>query len=66
MKKIAIIGSGISGLSAAWSLRDAADVTVFERESRIGGHGHTVGVPFGDESIPVDVGFIVCNPIELS
>ena len=63
MKKIAIIGSGISGLSAAWALRNSADVTVFETEDRIGGHSYTVDIDHGGSKIAVDVGFIVCNPL---
>src|SRR5699024_7988412 len=57
MQRIAIIGSGIAGLGAAWLLRQNYDVTVLEAESRAGGHTHTVMV--GDE--PVDTGFIVYN-----
>ena len=54
---IAIVGSGISGLSAAWLLSQRHRVTLFEADDRIGGHSHTVDV--GD--IPVDTGFIVYN-----
>ncbi len=43
-RRIAVIGSGISGASAAWLLRDHADVTLFERGSRFGGHTHTFHV----------------------
>ncbi|WP_343615494.1 NAD(P)/FAD-dependent oxidoreductase [Novosphingobium sp.] len=55
--EIAIVGSGISGLSAAWLLSQRHRVTLFEAEGRIGGHSHTVMV--GDT--PVDTGFIVYN-----
>tara|TARA_A100001015_G_scaffold182089_1_gene202698 strand:- start:1050 stop:1196 length:147 start_codon:yes stop_codon:yes gene_type:complete len=42
IKKIAIIGSGISGLSAAYILNQKYDVTVFESENRLGGHTNTI------------------------
>jgi predicted NAD/FAD-binding protein len=59
--KIAIIGSGISGMAAAYLLHRVADVTVFEKESRPGGHANTVDVTEGDRKFPVDTGFIVYN-----
>lgn len=61
--KIAIIGAGISGLSAAWLLhRHGHDVTVFEQNHYLGGHSNTVDVVGNDgRSIPVDTGFIVFN-----
>jgi predicted NAD/FAD-binding protein len=40
--KIAVVGTGIAGLSAAWLLSQRHDVTVFEADNRIGGHSHTV------------------------
>ena len=54
---IAVVGGGISGLSAAWLLAGRHRVTLFEADERIGGHSHTVMV--GDT--PVDTGFIVYN-----
>ncbi len=61
MKKIAVIGTGISGLSAAYFLNRAHDVTVYEKQTRPGGHSRTVDVRYGDRTIPVDTGFIVFN-----
>ena len=59
--KIAIIGSGISGLSCAYYLHRDHDVHVFERESRIGGHTATVDVAMGGRRFAIDTGFIVFN-----
>ena len=61
--KIAIVGSGVSGLSAAWALKDVADVTLYEADNRVGGHARTVSIDYDGASIDVDVGFIVCNPL---
>ena len=61
MAKIAIIGTGISGLSAAWLLNRHHDITVYEKETRAGGHTRTLQVRHGDRTIPVDTGFIVYN-----
>lgn len=59
--RIAVVGSGISGLSSAWLLAREHDVTLYEREPRLGGHGNTVQVEHDGVSIPVDTGFIVYN-----
>ena len=56
--KIAIIGSGIAGLAAAWLMRRHADVRVYERDAHAGGHTNTIQVPGGPA---VDTGFIVFN-----
>ena len=67
-KRIAIIGSGVSGLAAASILVKAGhDVTVYEKSSHVGGHAQTLPVYFGPENkstnrfVPVDVGFMVFN-----
>lgn len=58
---IAVVGSGIAGLSAAWLLSRRYRVTVYEASSRLGGHANTVEVEAGGHSIAVDAGFIVYN-----
>jgi hypothetical protein len=61
MKKIAVIGSGISGLGAAWALRDTADIIVFEKDDRLGGHACTHTFDYDGSELNVDLGFIVYN-----
>jgi predicted NAD/FAD-binding protein len=64
MARIAIIGSGIGGLGAAWLLGRRHEVEVFERDSRIGGHTHTTRVIGPDgEHLALDSGFIVHNEV---
>jgi uncharacterized protein len=62
-KSIAVIGTGISGLSAAWLLSKGHDVTVYEAEDRIGGHSNTVEIEVEGRRIAVDTGFIVYNEL---
>lgn len=59
--KIAIIGSGISGLVAAYRLHNEHEITVYEANSYVGGHTNTVDVDLQGERHPVDTGFIVFN-----
>lgn len=61
--KIAIVGSGISGLICAHVLSKKYQVTIFESEQWVGGHTHTVPVEKGGVIDWVDTGFIVCNPV---
>lgn len=59
--RIAIIGSGISGLGAAWLLAPRHEVTLYERNSYLGGHTNTVDVDYDGAKLSVDTGFIVYN-----
>ncbi len=59
--KIAIIGGGISGLTAAWYLAPQHTVSLFEANDYIGGHTHTVDVSVASGRYAIDTGFIVCN-----
>lgn len=62
--KLAVIGSGISGLGSAWILNSHHEVHLFEADSRLGGHAHTVTVRDSQgQSIPVDTGFLVYNEL---
>jgi len=58
---IAVVGSGISGLAAAWFLSRIDDVVIFERESRLGGHTHTHQLDTPDGPLALDTGFLVHN-----
>ena len=59
--KVAIIGSGVSGLGAAYALKDVHEVTLFEKDDRLGGHANTVRIDYDGTAIDVDTGFIVYN-----
>lgn len=59
--KIAIIGSGISGLTCAYLLNRAHEITLFEAGARVGGHTHTVDVSVDGQRYALDTGFIVFN-----
>jgi predicted NAD/FAD-binding protein len=60
-EKVAVVGSGVSGLSAAWLLSKTRNVTLYESADRLGGHAHTATVSLGGRDIAVDTGFIVYN-----
>lgn len=60
---IAVIGCGIAGMSAAWLLSQKHEVTVYEKNTRLGGHSNTVMVNTDAGLTPVDTGFIVYNDI---
>ena len=62
--KIAVVGSGISGLSAAYYLSKKHTVDLFEKENHFGGHSHTINISYEEKKqIAVDIGFIVFNEL---
>lgn len=60
-QRIAVIGSGIGGMAAAWYLSGRHEVTLFEAEPRLGGHTATIDVSLGGRDYAIDTGFIVFN-----
>jgi len=62
-QRIAVVGSGISGLSAAWLLAKGHAVTLFEQHPALGGHSNTVEAQVDARAVPVDTGFIVYNEV---
>lgn len=61
-RRIAVVGAGIAGLSAAWLLSRRHHVTLYEKNGRLGGHANTVDVDCPEGPVAVDTGFIVYNP----
>ena len=61
--KIAVIGSGISGLSSAYFLSKKYKVDLYEKEDHFGGHSYTYEIKENDKLVPVDLGFIVFNKV---
>ena len=60
-KRIAVVGGGIAGLGAAWALRKSADLVVYERAPRFGGHAWTIDIDYDGAPLSVDIGFICFN-----
>lgn len=61
-RRVAVVGSGVAGLTAAWVLQRSAEVTLYEADDRLGGHAHTHDLLRRDGStVAVDTGFIVHN-----
>ncbi|MDP3074963.1 NAD(P)/FAD-dependent oxidoreductase [Bradyrhizobium sp.] len=61
--RVAVIGTGIAGNAAAWTLSKRYPVTVYDRETRPGGHSHTVTIDYDGTPLAVDIGFIVYNEL---
>src|ERR1700684_3162824 len=61
--RVAVIGTGIAGNAAAWTLSKRYPVTVYDREWRPGGHSHTVTIDYQGTPLAVDIGFIVYNEL---
>ncbi|MEJ2855598.1 MULTISPECIES: NAD(P)/FAD-dependent oxidoreductase [unclassified Saccharothrix] len=59
--RVAVVGAGVAGISAAYHLRDEAHVTLFEADRRAGGHAHTVEVEDAGRTLGLDTAFIVYN-----
>ncbi|BAM89934.1 conserved hypothetical protein [Bradyrhizobium oligotrophicum S58] len=61
--RVAVVGTGIAGNAAAWSLAKRYPITVYERDLRPGGHSHTVTIDYEGVPVSVDIGFIVYNEL---
>ena len=62
-RSIAVVGGGVAGLGAAWTLSRHHRVTLYDREARFGGHANTVEIALDGNVVPVDTGFIVYNEL---
>jgi predicted NAD/FAD-binding protein len=62
-KKLAIIGTGVAGMSAAYFLKDEYEISVYEKNSYIGGHTNTVYVEEDGKELSIDTGFMVFNEV---
>ena len=60
-RRVAVVGSGVAGLTAAWVASRTAHVTLYEADDRLGGHADTHVVPTADGELAIDTGFIVHN-----
>ena len=61
-ERIAVVGAGVSGLTAAYLLSRQHEVVLYEKNTWLGGHANTVDVECPEGKVPVDTGFIVFNP----
>jgi len=57
--KVAVIGAGVSGLGAAYALKDKAEVVVYEKDTRLGGHANTVTVDYDGTPVDVEATFLI-------
>ena len=60
-KRLAIIGTGISGMACGYFLHKHFDVQLFEQNSHVGGHSLTIDAKEGSKDVPIDMGFMVFN-----
>ena len=60
-RRVAVVGGGVAGLGAAWALRENADVVVYDKAPRFGGHAWTVDIDHTGMQMAVDIGFICFN-----
>lgn len=61
--KVGIIGGGAAGLTAAWLLDNNCEVVLFEKSDHLGGHAHTIYVPYSGKKIPIEIGFEFFNAV---